>query len=587
MANLTNSAKLIEEIKKKANTTDLWAAALSNQYSDLDWTPTLPTVNDSTITIQKNGANVDSFTTNASSAKSINIQLAKADVWLGNVDNTSDANKPISNATQTALNAKANAADVYTKAEVDSAISSSISSAYKYKGSVANQAALPSTGNTEGDVWNTEDTGMNYAWTGTAWDALWTTVDMSNYLAKNNTTAFTPTWDYQPATKKYVDDNAGKEYNAGEGISIRDISINWRKWPSPDGFHVPSIAEWNWVKNIMDSLSLTTGDAYKINLHIPFAGFRDYDASTGVYRGESANMWSSSTNSNFANIFSVDSSGASTAGIYRTFAQYIRCFKDSYATPDSTWTVVQWTLGNAWIFWNQSEWLISITNWTTGYTIMDKNLWATTVYNNWDTLTQANMGNTYQWWNNYWFPSNWTVTTSSTKVDASNYWPANPYSSSTFITVFWDRSSVQNDDLRWNTTGTISQENVISNTWVLSVNWQTWNVTVQSWSEASWISTSQPSNPVAGSTYYDTTNKVIKVYNWTSWEEVGWGNVIAMTQAQYDALTPAEQADGKLRIITDAPSVEVWSPIVYCTQAEYDALPSSKTSDWKNYVIYE
>ena len=38
--------------------------------------------------------------------------LTKAMVGLGNVDNTSDANKPISTATQTALNAKANAADV-------------------------------------------------------------------------------------------------------------------------------------------------------------------------------------------------------------------------------------------------------------------------------------------------------------------------------------------------------------------------------------------------------------------------------------------------------------------------------------------
>lgn len=32
--------------------------------------------------------------------------ITKSDVGLGNVDNTSDANKPISSATQTALNAK-------------------------------------------------------------------------------------------------------------------------------------------------------------------------------------------------------------------------------------------------------------------------------------------------------------------------------------------------------------------------------------------------------------------------------------------------------------------------------------------------
>lgn len=40
------------------------------------------------------------------------ITLAKADVGLGNVDNTSDADKPISTATQAALNAKANTANV-------------------------------------------------------------------------------------------------------------------------------------------------------------------------------------------------------------------------------------------------------------------------------------------------------------------------------------------------------------------------------------------------------------------------------------------------------------------------------------------
>ena len=37
-----------------------------------------------------------------------NIDLAKGDLGLGNVDNTSDANKPVSTATQTALDAKTN-----------------------------------------------------------------------------------------------------------------------------------------------------------------------------------------------------------------------------------------------------------------------------------------------------------------------------------------------------------------------------------------------------------------------------------------------------------------------------------------------
>ena len=47
---------------------------------------------------------------------------SKSEVGLGNVDNTSDADKPVSNATQQALNLKANANDVYTKSETDNKI---------------------------------------------------------------------------------------------------------------------------------------------------------------------------------------------------------------------------------------------------------------------------------------------------------------------------------------------------------------------------------------------------------------------------------------------------------------------------------
>ena len=47
----------------------------------------LPTVNDATLTIQKNGTAVGTFTANASANKSINITMAKGDVGLSNVDN--------------------------------------------------------------------------------------------------------------------------------------------------------------------------------------------------------------------------------------------------------------------------------------------------------------------------------------------------------------------------------------------------------------------------------------------------------------------------------------------------------------------
>ena len=51
--------------------------------------------------------------------------LGAGGVVLSNVDNTSDANKPISIATQTALDIKANQATTYTKSETDSKIAQS------------------------------------------------------------------------------------------------------------------------------------------------------------------------------------------------------------------------------------------------------------------------------------------------------------------------------------------------------------------------------------------------------------------------------------------------------------------------------
>lgn len=54
----------------------------------------------------------------------------------------------------------------------DYALKSDITNMYKHKGSVATESALPTTGNTAGDVYNVTATGMNYVWTGDAWDAL-------------------------------------------------------------------------------------------------------------------------------------------------------------------------------------------------------------------------------------------------------------------------------------------------------------------------------------------------------------------------------------------------------------------------------
>ena len=179
-------------------------------------------------------ANIDNVATDLSAHEQDTNNphdVTKAQVGLGNVDNTSDIDKPVSTAQATAINnavsehntsdtahsnlfsqyrtsenqdaidnqiksditnlqnTKADKAttlagygitDAYTMAETDA----KISSVYRFRGSVATYANLPTTGQVVGDAWNVEDTGANYAWTGTEWDKLSETVDLTPYLTK-------------------------------------------------------------------------------------------------------------------------------------------------------------------------------------------------------------------------------------------------------------------------------------------------------------------------------------------------------------------------------------------------------------------
>ena len=107
------------------------------------------------------------------------------------------------------------------------------------------------------------------------------------------------------------------------------------------------------------------------------------------------------------------------------------------------------------IYWNSTYWLISVVGSNDIITIADKNLWATTVYNDWDTLSQNNCWYYYQWGNNYWFSWSWPSSTTTAQQNANGYWPRNYYNNSTWVISSNDRSSVQNDNLRWNTTNTL------------------------------------------------------------------------------------------------------------------------------------
>lgn len=115
-------------------------------------------------------SNIQSHITNTSNPHSV----TKSQVGLGNVDNTSDANKPISSATQTALDAKESTANkgvaggyasLDGSGKVPSAqLPSYVDDVLEY----ANLAALPVTGTT-GVMYVTLDTNKTYRWSGSAY----------------------------------------------------------------------------------------------------------------------------------------------------------------------------------------------------------------------------------------------------------------------------------------------------------------------------------------------------------------------------------------------------------------------------------
>jgi len=94
----------------------------------------------------------------------LDVSVSKSDVGLGNADDTSDINKPISTASQTALDLKADLVGGLVPANQ---LPSYVDDVLEY----ANLAAFPVTGVTE-KIYVAQDTNLTYRWTGSAYGAL-------------------------------------------------------------------------------------------------------------------------------------------------------------------------------------------------------------------------------------------------------------------------------------------------------------------------------------------------------------------------------------------------------------------------------
>ena len=83
-----------------------------------------------------------------------------------------------------------NDAGYQTASDVDTKISAATTSIYRYKGSVATKTALPNNAE-NGDVYDVQSNGINYAWNGTSWDPLGSEFDATAFWRKDELVAIT------------------------------------------------------------------------------------------------------------------------------------------------------------------------------------------------------------------------------------------------------------------------------------------------------------------------------------------------------------------------------------------------------------
>ena len=168
------------------NLSNLAKVATSGSYNDLTDCPVIPEV----PTLVSQLTNDSGYITSADLPEPVAVPTKTSDLTndsgfitaealpeFPNVPTkvselTNDAGYITSADIPTKVSQLTNDSSFITEEGVQSKIDTALTSVYKWKGSVANKDALPTSNNKIGDVYDTQDTGMNYGWNGTSWDSL-------------------------------------------------------------------------------------------------------------------------------------------------------------------------------------------------------------------------------------------------------------------------------------------------------------------------------------------------------------------------------------------------------------------------------
>lgn len=107
-------------------------------------------------------------------------------------------------------------------------------------------------GTWDGDVFTA--TAFSYGNVGTLYMDCWTKSGLEKYyLKKTNKTEFTPTEDYNPATKKYVDDSIAN--NGAYDPEIRVIKLPFNLDMSKTGHYTKAVEDTEWISDMNELLT--------------------------------------------------------------------------------------------------------------------------------------------------------------------------------------------------------------------------------------------------------------------------------------------------------------------------------------------
>ena len=226
----------------------------------------------------------------------------------------------------------------------------------------------------------------------------------------------------------------GKEHHDWVWWWANDDASNWwwvdlknyaeRQWPCPSGWHVPSAWEWwllvkywrdtyatgvtlNWSDNLYYFSDSTARQNFMEYFNIPFAGLRNYSSAALNGQGSYGLYWSSSPyGSDYpyrARFLYLDSSNVDANNIYyRAYGFSVRCFKNSFESPE-TYDLIGSSCA-AWYVQNGNQCVKGYTlsfNATTngGTTTATSVQWTTVDISNLTTYPAEKDWYTFVWWN--------------------------------------------------------------------------------------------------------------------------------------------------------------------------------------------